>query len=61
MQKRCKSFTDFKEIIHALAESKPLNERYRDHKLTSNYAGTRECHIQPDWLLITKPQMMSSF
>ncbi|MEX0686653.1 MAG: type II toxin-antitoxin system YafQ family toxin [Balneolales bacterium] len=52
MQKRGKSFTHFKKIIKALAESKPLDERYRDHKLTGSYASTRECHIQPDWLLI---------
>ena len=26
--------------------------RYRDHELTGNYKDTRECHIEPDWLLI---------
>ena len=39
-------------VIHTLAEEKPLDRKYRDHDLAGNYAGFRECHIQPDWLLI---------
>ncbi|MBO6133943.1 MAG: type II toxin-antitoxin system mRNA interferase toxin, RelE/StbE family [Lachnospiraceae bacterium] len=27
-------------------------EKYRDHELTGKYKGTRECHVEPDWLLI---------
>ncbi len=30
----------------------PLDEKYKDHPLSGNYKGYRECHIQPDWLLI---------
>ena len=30
----------------------PLAAKNRDHKLTGNYVGVRECHIEPDWLLI---------
>jgi mRNA interferase YafQ len=30
----------------------PLEPRYRDHQLTGNLADFRECHIEPDWLLI---------
>ena len=40
------------EIIQTLREQKPLDQKHRDHPLTGNYAGFRECHIQPDWLLI---------
>ena len=29
-----------------------LSEKYRDHELSGNYSGCRECHIEPDWLLI---------
>ena len=29
-----------------------MDARYRDHDLSGNYKGTRECHIEPDWLLI---------
>ena len=40
------------EIITLLRECKPLPERCEDHPLTGNWAGHRDCHIQPDWLLI---------
>ena len=35
-----------------LLQRKPLAPRYRDHALKGDYKGFRECHIQPDWLLI---------
>ena len=40
------------EVILTLREQKPLDSKYRDHELSGDYAGFRECHIQPDWLLI---------
>jgi mRNA interferase YafQ len=40
------------EIIQALREQKPLDPKHHDHALTGDYAGFRECHIRPDWLLI---------
>ena len=40
------------EIIQTLREQKPLDPKYRDHELAGDFAGFRECHIQPDWLLI---------
>ena len=39
-------------VIDILLQEKVLDEKYRDHALTGNYIGFRECHIQPDWLLI---------
>ena len=39
-------------IIRTLQAEEPLPERNRDHALTGNHAGHRECHISPDWLLI---------
>jgi mRNA interferase YafQ len=39
-------------IVGALINDQTLPARNRDHKLTGNYAGVRECHIEPDWLLI---------
>ena len=39
-------------IIQTLREQKPLDPKHRDHELTGNFVGFRECHIQPDWLLI---------
>ena len=42
------------EVVSKLAAEIPLDEKYRDHLLTGNYIGFRECHIKPDWLLIYK-------
>ena len=52
MRKRGKKFEKTKEIIEELAAGLPLDEKYRDHPLVGQYKGTRECHIEPDWLLI---------
>ena len=40
------------EVIEKLANGEPLEEKYRDHYLSGDYKGCRECHIEPDWLLI---------
>lgn len=44
----------FSEVISILVSQQPLPEKYRDHPLydSKHYRGMRECHIQPDWLLI---------
>ena len=39
-------------MIDALATGEVLDAKYKDHALIGNYLGHRECHIQPDWLLI---------
>lgn len=44
------------EIIRLLCDEQPLPEKNRDHALTGSYSGFRECHIQPDWLLIYKAE-----
>lgn len=40
------------DILECLANDLPLAEKYRDHALTNNWSGYRECHIKPDLLLI---------
>ena len=40
------------QVIDLLLNEQQLDERYHDHALVGNYAGFRECHILPDWLLI---------
>lgn len=40
------------EVLDALAHQNPLPEKMHDHLLSGNYGGHRECHIEPDWLLI---------
>lgn len=39
-------------VVNMLVAGKPLPEKYKDHNLSGNYVGCRECHITPDWLLI---------
>jgi mRNA interferase YafQ len=51
-RKRGKDFTDFRHIINQLLAGQELAARYQDHALIGQYKGTRECHIEPDWLLI---------
>lgn len=41
-----------KQVLDRLISEEPLDLRYRDHSLSGNYSGFRECYIQPDWLLI---------
>jgi len=52
MKKRNKGFTVFKQIIQNIADGAGPEEKYRDHKLSGSFEGKRECHIEPDWLLI---------
>lgn len=40
------------DVVNTLAQGKRLDKKYRDHGLTGKYTGFRECHIEPDWLLI---------
>lgn len=40
------------EVIKMLAAGEALPEKYKDHWLSGNFAGCRECYITPDWLLI---------
>lgn len=39
-------------VVRKLAAQETLEQRYRDHALSGNRRGYRECHIEPDWLLI---------
>lgn len=51
-QKQNKNLDLLNKVLQQLADGIPLPEKNHDHALTGNYAGCRECHIQPDWLLI---------
>ncbi len=41
-----------RSIVKELMNDRPLEEKYRDHKLSGEYEGTRECHVATDWLLV---------
>lgn len=50
--KRSYNLDLLEEVVNTLAAQKPLPEKNKDHPLTGDYIGFRECHIQPDWLLV---------
>ena len=52
VKKQGYSIAKLEPVIALLADEQQLPESYRDHALKGNYDGFRECHIQPDWLLI---------
>ena len=42
----------FEEVVSMLQNEIPLPPKYRDHSLVGEYKSCRECHIEPDWLLV---------
>ena len=50
--KQNKDLTKLFLVINDLSDGKALDARYHDHELSGNYRGVRECHIEPDWLLV---------
>lgn len=40
------------EVVRSLINEIPLDAKHKDHTLSGDYEGCRECHIKPDWLLI---------
>lgn len=52
VQKRGYDISLLTNVLTILASGEPLPAKYKDHSLSRNYKGCRECHITPDWLLI---------
>ena len=52
MIRRGKNPEKIKEVILLLVSGIPLDIRYKDHALSGNLSGFRDCHIDPDWLMI---------
>lgn len=52
MKKRGKNLEKLVEVLELLASGNPLPQKYKDHQLTGNLNDFRECHIEPDWLLM---------
>lgn len=51
-KKRGYDMEHLQKVVHALANGENLDKKYRDHALAGDYSGFRECHVEPDWLLI---------
>ena len=52
INKRGRDLSKFKEVVSIIAEGESLEIRHRDHALSGNWSGSRDCHIEPDWILI---------
>jgi mRNA interferase YafQ len=52
MRKRGKDKKKLEDTLDMLMKGIPLSKDYHDHELQGRYIGFRECHIEPDWLLI---------
>jgi len=52
LRKRGKDLEKMKVVVHELAKGKPLDRKYYDHPLSGEWKNRRDCHIEPDWVLI---------
>ena len=53
-EKQGLDMSELSEVVRRLADGEDLPKEYLDHELQGKYKGYRECHIEPDWLLIYK-------
>jgi mRNA interferase YafQ len=53
-ERRGKDLAKLRQLILLLVEGDPLPPRYKDHSLSGNWKHHRDCHIEPDWLLLYK-------
>jgi len=60
-KRRGKDLKTLKEIVCLLIEEKSLPVKNKDHKLGGNFNECRECHLEPDWLLIYKIEAENIF
>ncbi len=52
IKKQNKNIDRLKVVIEKLVAGKKLEPKYRDHRLSGNWNDHRDCHIEPDWILI---------
>ena len=52
IKKQNKDFSKLRTVIEKLAAGQYLEPKYHDHQLSGNWKGHRDCHIEPDWILI---------
>ncbi|MCC5790160.1 MAG: type II toxin-antitoxin system YafQ family toxin [Opitutales bacterium] len=61
LKKRGKDLGKLGDVIKLLAANKTLDEKYRDHPLIGKWSGSRDCHVEPDWILIYRNNSDSLF
>jgi mRNA interferase YafQ len=52
MERRGKNLAKLKRVLDVLIDGKPLPAEFKDHPLRGDFAGSRDCHVEPDWVLI---------
>ncbi len=52
IKKQGRDLAKLEQVIDMLAKGELLPEKYHDHELKGNWAHHRECHVEPDWLLV---------
>jgi len=52
MRKRGKDLGKLRQVVKQLAAGKPLHDRHRDHALVGRWRPSRDCHVEPDWILL---------
>lgn len=52
MKKRGLDIFLLDDVVDKLCQGKQLEEKHHDHELSGKFAGFRECHVKPDWLLV---------
>ena len=54
--KQGKDIDKLTSVVNKLSSGETLEAQYKDHQLGNNWAGFRDCHVEPDWILIYKKQ-----
>ena len=61
LKKRGKDLEKLGNVVRLLAADEPLEEKHRDHVLIGRWVGSRDCHIEPDWILIYRNESESLY
>ncbi|MGJ8651201.1 MAG: type II toxin-antitoxin system YafQ family toxin [Opitutaceae bacterium] len=61
LKKRGKDLEKLGDVVRLLAADEPLEEKHRDHALIGRWVGSRDCHVEPDWILIYRNESESLY
>jgi mRNA interferase YafQ len=61
LKKQGKNLEKLGQIIRTLANDKVLDAKHRDHALMGKWSGSRDCHLEPDWILIYRNEVESLY
>ena len=61
LKKRGKDLEKLGNVVRLLAADELLEEKHRDHALIGRWVGSRDCHIEPDWILIYRNEPVSLY